>query len=143
MRAKIDAELAAVAEEVESGGLTWCRADVQRLISPYPKHATVDNILDRLGDTAGTDAVHDCFQNGEDVNDDPAVADAASSDSADEGNADADAVEENAIVSTAAAIAERLTEDCDKKNVVAVAERHVLGPEHAAAVDLHEQKMRV
>ena len=44
-------------------------------------------------------------------------------------------------MSTAAAVAERLTEDCDKKNVVAVAERHVLGPEHAAAVDLHEQKV--
>ena len=28
MRAKIDVELAAVAEEFESGALTWCRRDV-------------------------------------------------------------------------------------------------------------------
>ena len=36
MRPKIDAELAAVADELYSGGITWCERDVKRLITPYP-----------------------------------------------------------------------------------------------------------
>ena len=35
MRPKIDDELAAVADEFASGGITWCERDVKRLITPY------------------------------------------------------------------------------------------------------------
>ena len=35
MRAKIDAEFAAVAEQFECGGITWCQRDIKRLITPY------------------------------------------------------------------------------------------------------------
>ena len=36
MRPRVDVELAAVADEIRSGGLTWCQRDVLRLITPYP-----------------------------------------------------------------------------------------------------------
>ena len=69
MRAKIDAELSAVAEEVASGGLKWCRRDVERLVSPYKKCHVADKILERMGDEYYHDAVH---RDNEDEN--PAVA---------------------------------------------------------------------
>ena len=50
MRAKIDKELAAVAEEVHEGALTWCRRDVERLITPYPPRPHVDKIIANLGE---------------------------------------------------------------------------------------------
>ena len=58
MRAKIDSELAAVADEFESGGITWCEQDVRRLITPYPSRPAVDRILDNLGEDAYTDDIH-------------------------------------------------------------------------------------
>ena len=71
MRAKLDAELTAVADEVASGALKWRRRDVERLVSPYPKSRTADKILERLGDDYYHDDVH---RDAED--EDPAVADA-------------------------------------------------------------------
>ena len=50
MRAKIDKELAAVAEEVREGALTWCRRDVERLITPYPPRPHVDKSIANLGE---------------------------------------------------------------------------------------------
>ena len=58
MRPKIDAELAAVADEFQSGGLTWCEKDVMRLIRPYPTRAAFDRVLDKLGEYAYHDDVH-------------------------------------------------------------------------------------
>ena len=58
MRPKIDAELAAVADEFQSGGLTWCEKDVMRLIKPYPRRADFDRVLDKLGEDAYNDDVH-------------------------------------------------------------------------------------
>lgn len=65
MRQKLDAELAAVAEEYSSGGLTWCLRDVQRLICPYPCHRKVDKILNNVGD----DYYRDEIENLKDVSD--------------------------------------------------------------------------
>ena len=48
MRPKIDAELAAVADEFENGGITWCQRDVQRLITPYPARKEVDRESGRI-----------------------------------------------------------------------------------------------
>ena len=50
--------MAAVADEIESGGITWCRSDVRRLITPYPARREVDRILANLGDTFYHDDVH-------------------------------------------------------------------------------------
>ena len=71
MRPKINVELAAVADEYASGGITWCERDVLRLISPYPPRAQVDRVLQNLGEDFYYDDVH-CVTNGED---DTAVAD--------------------------------------------------------------------
>ena len=49
-RCLIDSELVAVAEEISSGGLTWCRRDVSRLVTPYPTRKDVDRALEALGD---------------------------------------------------------------------------------------------
>ena len=70
MRPKIDEELAAVADELESGGIIWCRSDVRRLITPYPARQDVDRILANLGDTFYHDDVHALG----DVDNDTAVA---------------------------------------------------------------------
>jgi hypothetical protein len=70
MRPKIDAELAAVADEFRSGGITWCERDVLRLITPYPRRGMVDRVLKNLGEDFYHDDVH-CFTNGDD---DAAVA---------------------------------------------------------------------
>ena len=48
MRPKFDAELAAVADEFENGGITWCQRDVQRLITPYPARKEVDRESGRI-----------------------------------------------------------------------------------------------
>jgi hypothetical protein len=66
MRPKIDAELAAVADELESGGLTWCERDVMRLITPYPSRVKVDSVLEKLGQDFYHDSVH-CLTNGGDA----------------------------------------------------------------------------
>jgi hypothetical protein len=58
MRARINAELAAVAEEVKSGGLRWCRRDVERLITPYPARPAIDAVIARLGEDYYHDALH-------------------------------------------------------------------------------------
>jgi hypothetical protein len=50
MRSRIDAELAAVADEIETKGIAWSYRDVQRLIIPYPKRKEVDDVLEKLGD---------------------------------------------------------------------------------------------
>ena len=44
MRPKINDELAAVADEFESGGITWCQRDIMRLITPYPAREKVDRV---------------------------------------------------------------------------------------------------
>ena len=46
MRPNIDEELAAVADEFHSGGITWCQRDVRRLITPYPPRHAVDRVLE-------------------------------------------------------------------------------------------------
>ena len=69
MRPRIDAELAAVAEELDSGGIMWCKRTVHRLITPYPAHKDVDDILKKLGE----DYFHDDIQE-LDGQDDTAVA---------------------------------------------------------------------
>ena len=77
MRPKIDAELAAVADEFASGRLTWCERDVQRLITPYPPRHKVDRVLENLGEDFYHDEVH-CITDGHDdtavAEDDTAVA---------------------------------------------------------------------
>ena len=58
MRSKIDAELAAVADEYETGGITWCEEDVKRLITPYPAHRKTDAILSNVAGDFYYDEVH-------------------------------------------------------------------------------------
>ena len=58
MRAKIDAELQDLKEEFDSGGLTWCEADVLRLITKYPVHEKIDRVLENLGEDFYHDSVH-------------------------------------------------------------------------------------
>ena len=70
MRPKLDYELAAVAEEFESGGLTWCERCVKKLIMPYPARPKVDRIIERLGE----DFYHDHIHSLADGVDDAAVA---------------------------------------------------------------------
>ena len=69
MRAKTDAELAAVAEESHSKGITWCECDVKRLITPYVAKPAVDRVLENVGDDFYHDDVHQ-LENGCDDNDD-------------------------------------------------------------------------
>ena len=59
MRAKIDAELAAVAEEWEAGRLTWNHRVVRRLIAPYPVNKQVDRVLAKLGEDFGCDGLEE------------------------------------------------------------------------------------
>jgi hypothetical protein len=59
MRPRINAEIAAVADEFRSGGLTWCEKGVRRLITPYPKNKKVDRILERIADDFYHDSIHD------------------------------------------------------------------------------------
>ena len=77
MRGRIDAELAAVAEEYESKRIAWCLRDVKRLIAPYPQRKEVDSVLEKLADEAYLDDIHDM----EDI---AAVADGSDSDSSDD-----------------------------------------------------------
>ena len=70
MRPKINAELAAVADEFESGGITWCRRDIRRLITPYPARKEVDRVLENLGE----DFYHDDLDDLDDGGNDTAVA---------------------------------------------------------------------
>ncbi len=65
MRPKIDLELAAVADEYASGGITWCERDVLRLITAYPPRAKVDRVLQNLGEDFYHDDVH-FITNGDD-----------------------------------------------------------------------------
>lgn len=90
MRQKLDQELAAVADEFKSSGITWCERDVLRLISPYPKHAKVDRVIENLGE----DAYNDDLQGLDEAPDDPAVADSGEdeADCTDASDNDPDAV---------------------------------------------------
>ena len=54
----MDAELAVVADELDSGRLTWCQRHVRRLITPYPKNAEVDKVLQNLGEDFYHDDCH-------------------------------------------------------------------------------------
>ena len=65
MRARIDAELAAVADEVQAGGITWSFKNVRRLIIPYPTRKEVDALLARLGDDYYRDAIEELDQDEE------------------------------------------------------------------------------
>jgi hypothetical protein len=58
MRAKINAELTAIKEEMESGSLPWCRASVQKLIRPWRHVKVVDDVLEKLGADFYYDDVH-------------------------------------------------------------------------------------
>ena len=58
MRAKINAELQELKEEFDSGGLTWCEADVLRLITKYPVHDKIDRVLENLGEDFRHDSLH-------------------------------------------------------------------------------------
>ena len=49
MRPEIDAELAAVADELAPRVIAWSERGVKRLIMPYPPRPVVDRILDKLG----------------------------------------------------------------------------------------------
>ena len=66
VREKINTELAAVAEEFTSGGLTWCQRDVKRLICPYPAHRKIDKILANLGEDFSHDDIHNNLEAEED-----------------------------------------------------------------------------
>jgi hypothetical protein len=71
MRPKINADLAAVAEEYKSGGLTWSERHVERLIMPYPPRHAVDRVLKNLGE----DFYHDDIHGLKNKRDDTVVAD--------------------------------------------------------------------
>ena len=66
MREKINTELAAVAEEFTSGGLTRCQRDVKRLICPYPAHRKIGKILANLGEDFSHDDIHNNLEAEED-----------------------------------------------------------------------------
>ena len=70
MRHRNDTELAAVAEEIAEGGLTWCLRDVKRLIRPYKPQKELDAVLKNLGEDYYFDEIHD-LQEDEEENDDP------------------------------------------------------------------------
>ena len=55
MRAKINAAVADVREEVRAGRLKWTYDSVRRLLRPYPKRGKVDRVLEKIGDDAGAD----------------------------------------------------------------------------------------
>ena len=59
MRARINTELAAVAEELDNGGLAWSLRNVKRLIAPYPPRSDVDRILANLGEDYNHDTIDD------------------------------------------------------------------------------------
>ena len=67
MRPKIDAELAAVADEFRSGGITWCERDVKRLIKPYPARKEVDRVIANLGEDFSHDDIHTLGGEGDDT----------------------------------------------------------------------------
>ena len=69
VRHLIDSELAAVAEEASSGGLTWCQRDVGRLTTPYPSRKDVDRVLEALGDDFYHDEIHDIDAEAAEVSD--------------------------------------------------------------------------
>ena len=76
MRAKVNVQLAAVAEEFRDGSLRWSQRDARQLICPYPRHEKVDKILENIGDEFYHDEVHNLIENGdegESENEDPEV----------------------------------------------------------------------
>ena len=93
MRHKIDVELAAVAEEFSSGGIVWCKRDVQRLVSPYPAHRRADNILQNLGE----DFFHDDLEHLSDAEEDDADAEEDAEESAPSSDENAASENESAI----------------------------------------------
>ena len=89
MRQKIDDELAAVADEFASGGITWCERDVKRLITPYPCHRKVDRVLKNLGEDFYHDDIH-CLTAGDDGTADAEGDQEATDSSSNEGDGDDD-----------------------------------------------------
>ena len=95
MRAKLDHDLAAVAEEAPHMDMSM-RTIYDRLVTPYPKRKDVDDVLEKLGEDFFQDAIHndDDLNGEEDVGDEgeggahAAVADEESSDVEDGGGAD-------------------------------------------------------
>ena len=83
MRQKIDVELAAVADEFQSQGITWCERDVMRLITPYPSHRKVDKVLNAVGDNFYHDDIH-CLVDASAVAEGPDEARDSSSDGDDD-----------------------------------------------------------
>ena len=58
-------------EELESKRYKWAKQNVQRLLTPYPRHVKVDRVLEKLED----DFFHDDIHNLADVaGEEPAVA---------------------------------------------------------------------
>ena len=50
MRPKLNAAMDIVRAEVKAGRLSWIKADVKRLIKPYPKRKEYDDVIDKLGE---------------------------------------------------------------------------------------------
>jgi hypothetical protein len=67
MRPKINSELAAVAEECEAKGITWCQDDIKRLITAYTPRRKTDQIIARLGEDFYHDATHAALDDGDDA----------------------------------------------------------------------------
>jgi hypothetical protein len=109
MRPRINFELAAVAEEHQSGGLQWCERDVKNLITPYTPRKDADRVLANLGEDFYYDALH--HDELSDADDDTAVAAGEASDETDD---DADAGH------VGSAVAEHAVADVDDVDVTGV-----------------------
>lgn len=58
MRAKINAELQAIDEEISAGSLPWCQASIDKLIRPWKPVKGMDDVLQRLGEDFYHDEIH-------------------------------------------------------------------------------------
>ena len=105
MRARIDAELAAVADEIGTGGITWSLKDVKRLIVPYPKRKDVDATLERLGEDYYHDAIEELDED-EESKKKAAVADTSDQEELSSSSADSDVEVPAAVAGKKQAVAE-------------------------------------
>jgi len=137
MRPHIDAELAAVADEIDSGGLQWCKRHVLRLITPYPARHEVDKVLKNLGE----DYYHDELQT---IDDDTAVAENGhDTDSSSSDDSEQDKPAEHVDAAVAGDEPAELPEELPELAVpaeLALADSEIietvdLSPEHADAVE--------
>ena len=64
MRAKINAEFAAIADEFHAAGRKWCERHVLRLITFYRAQRKVDEVLENLGEDFYHDPIHS-LENGD------------------------------------------------------------------------------